>query len=152
MLLWRPLHPTGSEVDSRRVSIGFWKVLLVMLPLSPPGSYFSGYPGRLRCRGAIFFFFLLCLFAVISRRGGSWVGNPIGTVFPRPSGNITPLIRPHTVPGVPNNGEEMTSHRGRSRRMAAGTTWQLTWSGEGGVVLGGRCGLSAQSERLGPQS
>ena len=34
MLLWHPLHPLGPEIDSRRVSIGSWKMLLVMLSLS----------------------------------------------------------------------------------------------------------------------
>ena len=90
MLLWRPLHPPGSEVKSRQISIGSWKMLLVMCPLSPPGSYFSGYLGWLRCRGAIFFFlFFFChlFLAVISGSSGGWVGDPVETVFPRPSGN-----------------------------------------------------------------
>ena len=38
-------------------------------------------------QGAILFFLLLCLFAVISRRGGGWVRDPVETVFPSPSGN-----------------------------------------------------------------
>ena len=87
MLLWRLLHPPGSEVNSRRIPIGSWKMLLVMCPLSPPGSYFSGDPGWLRCRGVIFFFFLLFFLAVISGSCGGWVGDPVETVFPRPSGN-----------------------------------------------------------------
>ena len=40
MLLWHLLHPPGSEVNSRRISIGSWKMLLMTCPLSPPGSDF----------------------------------------------------------------------------------------------------------------
>ena len=51
MLLWRPLHPPGSEVNSRRILIGPWKMMLLLCPLSPPGSHLPGYPGGMRCKG-----------------------------------------------------------------------------------------------------
>ena len=43
MLMWRPLHPPGSEVNSRRIRIGPWKMLPLVCPLSSPGAYFPGY-------------------------------------------------------------------------------------------------------------
>ena len=45
MLLWHLLHPPGSEVNSRRILIGPWKMLLARCLLSPPGPYLPGYPG-----------------------------------------------------------------------------------------------------------
>ena len=61
MLLWRPLHPPGSEANSRRILIGPWKMLLLMCLLSPPGSYLPGYPGWMRCRETILFLFFWSL-------------------------------------------------------------------------------------------
>ena len=40
--------------------------------------------------GGAIFFFLLFFLAVISGSCRGWVGDPVETVFPRPSSNITP--------------------------------------------------------------
>ena len=67
--------------------------MLLLCPLSPPGSYLPGYSGWVRCRGAILLFFLWFLWfwalfnAVISGSSGSWVGNPVKAIFPGSAGN-----------------------------------------------------------------
>ena len=86
ILLRCQLHPPGSEINSRRILIGSWKMLLLMCPLSPAGSYLPGYPGWMRCRGTILFFLFWSFWqlfnAVISGSSGSWVGDPVKAIFP----------------------------------------------------------------------
>ena len=94
----------------------------------------------------------MILFAVISGRGGCWVGDPVKAAFQGRSGNITSLVRPHAVPGVLSSTVAMWKSGGRLHLRAIGTTWRLAWSGEGGVVLDGRCGLSERSGKQGPAS
>ena len=57
-----------------------------------------------------------------------------------------PIVRQHAVPGVSNSTGGMWKIGGTLHQRVAKTTGRLSWSGEGGVVQGGRCGLSAKWE------
>ena len=67
MFLWVPLHPPGSEVSSRRILIGPWKMILLLCPHSPPASHLPGYPGGMRCRGVILFLLFWSFWSCVQR-------------------------------------------------------------------------------------
>ena len=60
------------------------------------------------------------------------------------------LVRQHAVTGVSNSTGGMWMISGTLHQRAAKTTGWLSWSGEGRVVQGGRCGLSERSGRWDP--